>query len=164
MERRVIPMRDAIGIGAVLEQKLEALIVMPVGLAEQHGCKAVVRELPALDQDLEGGVVEAFRRVIRSLAVVRIRSTLEQQARELRVVSDSGGAVDRALECGLGLVVLSIEPGTRARPGVEQSPRRPHERVRTDAIEPEVSRETQVSQCVPLARAALRGGVCPIES
>src|SRR5206468_11758019 len=52
----------------------------------------------------------------------------------------------------------------RARSGVEQSLCRPHEAVRTGAIEPEVVRETQMCERIPLARATLRGGVCHIES
>ena len=60
-------------------------------------------------------------------------------------------------------MVLRIEAGVRARAGVEQRLRRPHEAVRSCAVEPEISRETEVGQRIPTARASLRRGVPRIE-
>src|SRR5437773_5547984 len=102
MKRRVMPVGHSIGIGAMLEQKLDALVVVPVGLAQQHRRKAIAGELAALHEDLEGSIVVTFRRMICHLAIVRVRAALEQQASELRIVSYSSGAVQGALKLRLG--------------------------------------------------------------
>ncbi len=163
MERRATPSSHAIGIGAVLEQPLDAMVVMPVLLAEQHGRKAVFGKLAALHQDLQHIVVVALRRVIRSLPVVRIRAALEQQASQLRVVRHSGGPIDGALKLRLGLVVLLVEPCVRAGAGIQQRLCRAHETIRSRAIEPEIFRKTEMRERVPIVRTAFRRGIGWIE-
>ena len=157
------PSRVAVGIHAVLEQPRDGVAVVPVGFAKEDHREAVVGELPAFNEDLQGGVVVRFGRVIRRLLVVGVRAPLDEQARQLRVVGDSGGPVQRALPLGLRLMVRLEPPGVRAGSGVEQRRRRPHEAVRSRAIEPEVSRETQVRQRIPAAGAALRRGAAAID-
>src|SRR6202040_223751 len=120
--------------------------------SEEHRRKAVRRELSCFDEGFERAEVVALRRVIRHLAVVRIRASLEEQARQLLMVSDARRAVQRALELRLWLVIHFKEPGVRARAGVEQRPRGSHEASRSRAIEPEVSREAQMGERVPPAR------------
>ena len=114
--------------------------------------------LPLSTRIFRAELSQVLRRVIHSLAVVRVRSSLEQQASQLCVVSDSGRTVEGALELRR-LMVVRIEAGVRARSGVEQRLRRPHEAVRPCAVEPEISRETEVGQRIPTAGASLRRGV-----
>jgi hypothetical protein len=44
------PVGQPIRIGTVFEQKLDALLVVPVGLAQEHGSEAVRGELAAFDR------------------------------------------------------------------------------------------------------------------
>ena len=97
MERGEAPAPLVVGVGAVLEQVLDAIDVMPVVLPDQHHRQVVGGELATLDERLERIVVVALRRVIRHLVIVRVGAALDEQARERRMVGDSRGAVERAL-------------------------------------------------------------------
>ena len=159
MERRMMPARHPIRIGSFLEQESNAFRVVPVGLAKQHRREAVLGELAALDQDAHRGVVVGLRRVIHDLVVVGVRPALEEEPGQLRVVRDSGGAVERALPFGLGLVIGLVPSRIRARAGVEQGLRRSHEPVRSRPVEAQVSGEAEVRERVPAARALFRRGI-----
>src|SRR5207302_6966235 len=97
VQGRVVPTGHAVGVGAVLEQKLDAVVIVPVGLAQQHRGEAVVAEPSAVQEGLHGAVVVGLGRVVGRLLVVGIGAALEQEAGQLGVVRDAGGAVQRAL-------------------------------------------------------------------
>src|ERR1700687_4040541 len=84
MKCRLPPSGPLIRVNTTFEQPLNPLIIVPVGLAEQNHPEALLVELPALHEDLQGGVVLRFRRMIWRFLVVRIRAALEQQAGQLR--------------------------------------------------------------------------------
>ena len=67
----------------------------------------------------------SFRRMIGRFPIVRVRAALEQQAGQLRVVRNSGGALERALPLRTGLMRLLHPPGVGARPRIQQRRRRP---------------------------------------
>src|SRR5207247_8920347 len=101
--------------------------VVPVCLTEQHHAQAVRVQLAALHEDLQSVVVMPFRRVVGSLLIVGIGASLEQEARQLGMVRDPGGAVQRALPLGAGLMIGLIPPGIRVGPGIEPRLRGPPE-------------------------------------
>ena len=147
----------------MLQQPLDAIVIVPVVLAEQHGREAVRREFPTLHQELQSAVVITFRRVIRDLFVVRVRAPPHQQPRQILVVRDSSRAVERALEPWLRLVVRFVKPRIRTGAGIEKRGRRAYKTGGACAIEPKVLRETERGERVPTARAAFRRCVCRIE-
>ena len=150
-----MPTGHSIRISAVLQQKLDAIRIVPVGFAKKHSRQAVIVDLATLDQDFESRVIASFRRMIRSFLVVRIGAPFKQQLRQLRVVGNSGGAVKHALPLRPGLVVLLPKAGIGARSRVKQRRRRKHETVRSGTIKPEVFREAQVSQRIPFEGTSL---------
>ena len=163
VQRRLPPASAPIRIHAPLEQPLDAFIVVPVRLAEQHRAQALGVQLAALHEDLERGIVAGLGCVIGNLLVIRIRAPLEQQARQIGMVRDPGGAVQRALPLGARQVVHLVPTGVGTRAAIEQNGRRPDEPLRARAIEPEVLRKAQVRERIPAVRTALRGGVGAIE-
>ena len=163
LKGRMMPPGHAVGVGAVLEQELAAVVIVPVGFAEQHGGEAVVAELPAVDQRLQGGVVVRLGSVVGRFLVIGIGAALEQQARQLRVVRDAGGAVQRALPLGVRPMIHLVPSGIGARTGVEQRRGGPYEAGRAGAIEPQVARETEVGERVPSAGPSRDRGVSAVK-
>jgi hypothetical protein len=98
---------------------------MPVELAGEHQADGVLGELAALDQDMDGAVIERLRRMVGNLAVIGIRAAIEQQLGQFRMMSDARRAVERAFPFGLGLVVLFEEAGVGVGARIEQSRGRP---------------------------------------
>src|ERR1700687_3953281 len=115
MKCRLPPSGPLIRVNTTFEQPLNPLIIVPVGLGEQNHPEALLVELPALYEDLQGGAVLRFRRMLWRFLVLRIRAAIEQQAGQLRMVVNSGGTVDRALPLRMRLVILLHPPRTRAR-------------------------------------------------
>ena len=153
----------SIRVDAAFQQPFDALIIVVIGLAQQDRPEALFIELFALHEDLQGRVVVRLRRMIRRLSIVRVRTALEQQAGQLRVMRDSCGTVNRALPLRMRLVILLHPPGIRARARIQERLRRTHESLRSPAIQPEVSRETQMRKRIPAVRASFRCRVPPIE-
>ena len=162
VECGIPPPRHVIRISASFEQQLDAIVVVPVGLAKQHRRKAVGGQLAGLDEELQGLIVVGFRRVIDDFPVVRVGTSLEKQTTERRIVCDSSCTIESAFEL-VTLMIARIESGVRTRTGVEQGLSRPDEAGCSRAIEPEISRETEVGQCIPMTRSALRGRIPAVE-
>src|SRR5882757_1919237 len=120
MECRVMPASHAIGVGTVLEQKREPLVVVPVGLAKEHSGKTLAVKFAAPHEDPQCGVVIGLRYVVWGLLIIRVSTAYEQQTGQLRVLSDSCGAVDSALPFRTRLVIVLIPPGIRAGSSVKQ--------------------------------------------
>ena len=72
---------------------------------------------------------------------------------------DPGGAIECALPFGLGLMAGFVPSGIRARPGVEQHLRCPHETLRPRAVEAQIPREAEVGERVPAAWTRSRRGI-----
>jgi hypothetical protein len=81
MAKRVVQRAAApqqpIGIRAVIEEPMHAIIVMPVELSGEHQANRVLCKLAALDQDMYSAIVERLRSMIGDLAVIRIRAAIE---------------------------------------------------------------------------------------
>src|SRR5437764_748067 len=98
--------------------------------------------------------------MVRSLFVVGIGAALEQQTRESGMLRDSRCTVDRGFEHRPGIRMIdhfdpaSIGAGT----GIEQSASSADKRVGARAVEPEISREAQMSEWVPTVGSALGCG------
>ncbi len=104
------------GVGARVEQQphvLRALVVERVGEHDRLDRRAV------LEQRAQALGARRLGRVVDGLAVVGVRARLEQHARELGVVDDAGGAVERG-----HLAVLVGERDVRVGAAVEQLARR----------------------------------------
>ena len=160
MQRGEAPDGHGVGVGAVLEDELEALLVVPVALAEKHGGDTGSVELAALEKDLRDGVVVAFGHVVRSLAVVGVGSAGEQEAGEIGVVGYGGGTVHDALELRwlAGIVIGLVPTGVGACPGVEERLGGANESRRAGGVEAEIAREAEVCEGVPAVRATFCGG------
>ena len=156
MQRRLAPSGRVIWIDAALEEPPNPLEVVPVGLAEEDRREAFLGELSTFHQDHEGGIVVRLRRVVGRLLVIRIRAALEQQAREIRMVGDSGGAIDRALPLGTGHVIVLGPARIRTRAGVQQDRCRADEALGARGVESQVSREAERGERIPVVGAAPR--------
>src|SRR5262249_40146268 len=119
MERRATPWRRSISVSSMFEQLLDSFTIVPVVLAKQHGREAVLVELPARDEDVQGAVVVGRGSVIRHLGIVGVGAALYEQACQLGMMSDAGGAIEGAFELGFGLVALFKESSIRAGSSVE---------------------------------------------
>ena len=104
----------------MLQEPVHAIIVMPVELPGEHHADAVLGELTALDQNMDGPVIERLRRMVGDLAVIGIRAAIEQQLGQFRMMSDACRAVERALPFGPGLVLLVEETGIWVGACIEQ--------------------------------------------
>src|SRR5260370_41958234 len=91
------------------EHPRHSIAVVPIELAKQHGDDAGGRQLAALDQNLQGAIVESFRRMIRNLHVVRVGTAFQQQASQLRMMSNAGGTIEYALPLRCGFMALVIK-------------------------------------------------------
>src|SRR5208282_1139059 len=98
-------------------------------------------------------VVVAFRYVIGSLFVVRIGAVFEQQAGQLRMTRDASRAVDRALPYGprIGMIDHLDPASVRGGSGLEQGTSRSDEGRRPRLIQPQITREAQIGQGIPIA-------------
>ena len=123
MEGSQTPRRHVIGVGAVLEQKRDPLMMMPIRFPKQHRRKAVRCKPSAIDECLDHTKLEAFRRVIDDLTVVGVRTALKQEPRQIDVMCHTGRPVKRALPFGRRLVVHVEKPCRRARARIEEGPR-----------------------------------------
>ncbi len=119
--------------------------------------------LAALYQNLHHRVVVRFHDMVRSLRVVRISASLEQQPCHSRMLRNPRCAINRALPLRMRLMINFHPPGIRARSRIQQRLRRRDETVRSRPIEPQIPRETQVRERVPAVRTALRRRVARIE-
>src|SRR5262245_11190742 len=133
---------------------MHAIIVMPIELAGEHQADGVLGELAALDQNVNGAVVERLRRMVGNLAVIGIRAAIEQQLRQFRMMSDARHTVERAFPLGLGLVVLIKEAGVRVGACIEQSRGGLEKAVGASGVKPEKLGEAEVRKRIPLARSA----------
>ncbi len=150
----------------MLEHHAQTLGIMPVALAQQERAQTQRVELVAFEQDLQHRVVASLYHVIWRLFIVGIGAAIEQQPRQFRMLRDSGRAVDRRFDHGPRIrMVDHLDPaGVSARAGIEQSAGGAHKGVGARTIEPEVSRETEISEGVPAAGPAFGGGVRRIAS
>ena len=139
------------------EQVPDALVIVPVVLADQHHREVLSREPAGLHEELHGGAVAGFRRVIHGFPVVRVGAPLEQQPRQRRVMRNAGGAVQGRLE--LGVLSLRPEPGIGIGSGVEQGPGRSQKGIGSRRVEPEVLRETQIGERIAAVGDTLRSDV-----
>ena len=76
----------------MLECELDAVFVVPVGLAEEDGVEACLIELAAGEQDFEDGVVVGFDDVVRGFFVVGIGAAVEEKLREAGVLRRSSSS------------------------------------------------------------------------
>ena len=130
-----------VGTGGQEEaDELEPLVVERVRERVRAAGGRTVRE-----QELEARRVRRLRRVVQGLAVVGSGARLEQDARQLGLVDDAGGAVE-----GGHRAVLVLEARVRVGASVEEGPR---ERRGREA------RVADVEDGRPAARAARRARV-----
>ena len=78
-----------IGIRAVVQEPMHAIIVMPVELAGEHQADGVLGELTAFDQD-DGAVVERLRRMVGNFAIIGIRAALDLPASAFTYLASHG--------------------------------------------------------------------------
>ena len=150
--------RLSIDVDATLEQPFHAVVIVPVVFAQQHHREVVIGEPAGVDQQLHRAVVERLRRVVDSLLVVGIRTALEQQPRQVRVMGHAGSAVQRALPRGRRLVVGVEEARRGARARVEECRRGVNEGRRSRGLEPQVLGEAKAGERIPSTRPALCDG------
>ena len=164
MERGESPVSPKVWVGTVFEGEFDAVFVVPVGFAEEDGVEACLVEFAAGENDLEDGVVVGFGDVVGGFFVVGVGSAVEEELGEAGVLREAGGAVDDGLEGGtrIGVVDHLVPAGVGAGSGVEQSTGGVNEGWRAGRVEPEVAREAEVSQSVPVVRAPGAGRVVGI--
>lgn len=161
VERGVSPSSDGVGVGAVFESELDAVLVVPVGLAQEDGVEAVLIEPAAFEEELEDGVVVGFHNVVWGLFVVGIGAAIEEEFCEAGMAGDSGGSVDGAFESGAWSRVVDhfVPAGVGAGSGVEEKGCRVDEGFGTGFVEAEIAGKAEVREGVPLVRPAFGGGV-----
>ena len=155
------PVGHVVWVGAVFECEFDASFVVPVGFAEENGVEACVVEPTAVEHNLEDGVVVGFDDVVRGLFVVGVGSAVEKKLGEARVLGEGGGSVDDRLEGGArgGVVDHLVPASVGAGSGIEEDAGGANEGFRTLLVEPEIAGEAEVSQSVPVSRAAGGDGV-----
>ena len=102
--------------------------------------------------------------MIGDLAIIGIGAAVQQEACQLRMMGNTGRAVESAFERGIGLMIIVIETGVGIGSGVEEGGGRSDKAVGSGAIEPEIFRETKMCESVPTARFAFGCGVRGVES
>ena len=155
MEGRVAPHGHEVGVGAVVEGKLETVFVVPIGLAEEDGGEAFWIELTVFEQDSGDGIDVAFRDVVGGLFVaVGIGSVGEEQPGQFRVTRDAGDGVNGAFKDGarVGMVDHLVEAGGGAGTCVEQSFGGVEEGVGPGGVVLEEAREAEVGEGVPFRK------------
>ena len=82
------PAGHVVGVGAVLEEILEAVQVMPVGFADEHDGEVVGGEAAGLDDGVEGGVVVGLGGVVGDLVVVGVGAACQEKAGTMKVFAN----------------------------------------------------------------------------
>jgi hypothetical protein len=145
-----------IGVGTVLEQIPDTLVVVPVVLPDQHEREVLGSDAPGLHDELQGRAVVALRRVIDDLLVVGVRASLEEQAGQLGVMGDTGRAVERGLE--FRVRPSGPKPGIGIGARIEQRGGGSDERVRARLVQAQIPGEAQMDEGVPTEWARGGGG------
>ena len=143
----------------MLEQAADALVVVPVVLADQHHRQAVGARACRSPPAASGPRCRGFpARDTRS----RRRSGPRRAPAAAASTPRDGPRLRRRRARSRPLGSSRSKPGVRARAGVEQRRRRPHERLRARGVEPQVPREAEVRERVPRAGTALADGAAGV--
>src|SRR6516162_11463461 len=164
MQRGVSPLGHVIRIGPALEQKPQALLVVPVGFTQEQTGEAERVQLAAFQKDLHDRVVVGFRNMVRSFLVVGIGSALEQQAREAWMPRNTCRAIDRALphRPRIGLIDHLVPARVRTGAGIEESSSGGYEPIRTPLVESEIARVAEARERVPAVHSTCGSGAIGI--
>jgi hypothetical protein len=113
------PGSHQIRVGAVFEQVLDALKVVPIGLAEEHRSQALGAEPAALDKGLQHAHLVRLGCVIGRLPVVGIGAVGQKEPCQPFVMGDARRTIEDTFPFGVWLVVAFPPAAVGARAGVE---------------------------------------------
>ena len=71
------PPGHPVRIGAVFQNKAEAVHIVPIALSQECGAEAPFVQLAAFEQDLQDRIVVGLNDVVCSLLIVRIGAAFE---------------------------------------------------------------------------------------